>query len=254
MIQIFTSVVNRPDFLEIQAKLFKKFLKNEYVFHVIDDSVEESIGNKFKDICLSNGCEYYKKTSKYRDFDSHSTTIAANACADTIQWTYDNIIRKYFSDYIVLFLDSDMFLVDEFDIEEYMKDEIISGLHQKRGHVEYIWNGIMFFNMPNMKDKEIDFSNGVVEGHLTDVGGNTYLYFKKNGIKFKDTGVEYPTHFNDLDLQKDANGYNMELHLNSKFLHYRAGTNWHTKSKWRRKNDPFVIKEKIFHDIIGDFI
>ena len=33
-VQIFTSVVNRPDFVEIQKKLFDKFLDDEYEFNV----------------------------------------------------------------------------------------------------------------------------------------------------------------------------------------------------------------------------
>ena len=74
----------------------------------------------------------------------------AQACAHTIQWSYDNLIKKNHSDDIVFWeTDSDMFLIDEFDIEEYMSDAIIGGLPQGRGHVTYMWNGIMFFNMPN---------------------------------------------------------------------------------------------------------
>ena len=47
-VQIFTTVVNRPDFVEIQQKLFKKFLKDEYQFHVVDDSIDEDISKEFK--------------------------------------------------------------------------------------------------------------------------------------------------------------------------------------------------------------
>ena len=43
MIRIFTSVVNRSDFLELQSMLFKQFLKNEYTFHVVDDSVDDRL-------------------------------------------------------------------------------------------------------------------------------------------------------------------------------------------------------------------
>ena len=43
----------------------------------------------------------------------------------------------------------------------------------------------------------------------------------------------YPTHWNDIEIQDEevTKGYNIELHLDSKFLHYRAGTNWH--SNWK---------------------
>lgn len=246
MIHIFTSVVNRPDFVELQQKLFKKFLKNEYQFHIVDDSIIESIESEFQSVCFENGLKYYKKPPRA------SAMNPAQACADTVQWTYDNIICKNHSEDIVFFLDSDMFLIDEFDIEEYMEDAIISGLPQVRGHVTYMWNGIMFFNMPMIEDKNIDFSDGTVEGHMTDVGGMTYWYFKKTGIKMKETDVQYPTHYNDIDLQKDAGGYNMELHLEGKFLHYRAATNWH--SNWRGLDDPLVGKTKVFKQIMESIL
>ena len=141
-----------------------------------------------------------------------------------------------------------MFLIDEFDVSEYMEDASIAGLPQVRGHVTYMWHGIMFFNMPKNEHKNIDFSDGVVEGHMTDVGGMTYWYFKKTGIEMKETDVQYPTHYNEIDLQKDAGGYNMELHLDGKFLHYRAATNWY--SNWRGLDDPLVGKTKVFKQIM----
>ena len=59
--QIFTSVVNRPDFVETQAKLFKRFLKDDYQFNVVDDSMEPSITSEFEKVCKENGIVYYRK-------------------------------------------------------------------------------------------------------------------------------------------------------------------------------------------------
>ena len=242
MIHIFTSVVNRPDFVKLQQQLFKKFLKNEYTFHVVDDSVDERISTEFKWVCKTHDVIHYRKPPTDKPMNP------AQACAHTVQWTYDNLIRKNHSEDIVFFLDSDMFLIDEFDIEEYMSDAIIGGLPQQRGHVTYMWNGIMFFNMHYIEDKDIDFSDGVVDGEMTDVGGHTYWYFKNSGVVMKESDVDYPTHYNDIDLQKDAGGYNMELHLGGKFLHYRAATNWHTN--WKGSDDPLQKKTMVFKEMM----
>jgi hypothetical protein len=248
MIHIFTSVVNRPDFVSLQDTLFKKFLKNDYKFHIVDDSIDETISNHFKVICDGINAVYYKKPSRIIQMNP------AQACADTVQWTYDNIIKNNHKNDIVFFCDSDMFLIDEFDISEYMSDAIIAGLPQYRSHVTYMWNGIMFFNMPKIKDLDIDFSDGVVDGEMTDVGGHTYWYFKNNNISMKETDVQYPTHFNDIDLQNGevTRGYNFELHLDGKFLHYRAATNWH--SNWRGFEDPLASKTKIFNQIMESIL
>jgi len=247
MIHIFTSVVNRPDFVPIQSKLFKRFLKNEYKFHVVDDSIDARVAEEFQWTCKTNDIEYYRKPPTNKPMNP------AQACAHTVQWTYDNIIRKNHADDIVFFLDSDMFLIDEFDIEEYMEDAIIAGLPQVRGHVTYMWNGIMFFNMPKIEDKDIDFSDGIVEGQMTDVGGHTYWYFLRTGIEMKKTDEEcpvYPTHYNGIELQNEevTRGYNVELHLDCKFLHYRAATNWH--SNWKGSQDPLSKKTEMFNKII----
>jgi hypothetical protein len=243
MIHIFTSVVNRPDFVILQDMLFKKFLKNEYTFHIVDDSVDPDITEQFEIACSLRELQYYRKPL------NNIPMNPAQACAHTIQWSYDNLIKKNHFDDIVFFTDSDMFLIDEFDIEEYMSDAIIGGLPQGRGHITYMWNGIMFFNMPKIDDKNIDFSEGMVEGQLTDVGGHTYYYFKKTGIELKGSDVQYPTHYYDIDLQKDAGGYNMELHLNGNFLHYRAATNWH--SNWKGSDDPLQKKTIVFKEMMN---
>ncbi len=251
MIHIFTSVVNRPDFVSLQDILFKKFLKNDYQFHVVDDSIDENISSQFKEICELRNIKYYKKPERTVRLNP------AQACADTVQWTYDNIIKENHKNDIVFFCDSDLFLIDEFDVENYMSDAIIAGLPQKRGKVSYMWNGIMFFNMLQMKDLNIDFSDGIVDGEITDVGGYTYYYFKENNIEMKKTDEEcpvYPTHFNEIDLQNEevTRGYDFELHLDSKFLHYRAATNWH--SNWRGSEDPLTLKTKIFNEMIESIL
>lgn len=250
MIHIFTSVVNRPDFVSIQGQLFEKFLKNQYKFHVVDDSIDENISSQFKEMCSSKDILYYKKPISMKPLNP------AQACAEAIQWTYDNLILENHKNDIVCFFDSDMFLIDEFDVEKYMSNEIISGVPQKRGSIIYMWNGIMFLNMSKITqiDPHINFSDGIVEGHMTDVGGHTWYYFQKNNIQMKIIDVEYPTHFYDIELQNEniTKGYNFELFLDGKFLHYRAATNWH--SNWKCSEDPLQQKTKLFNKIIVEIL
>lgn len=248
MIQIFTSVVNRPDFVSIQDDLFKKFLTDEYQFHVVDDSIDENISSEFKEICDQRNIHYYK-TPKNLEHNNPSTKVG-----NVIQWTFDEIIKKEYSSDIIFWTDSDMFLIDEFSIIDHMKDCAISGLPQIRGNVKYMWNGIMFFDMQKICeiDPNLNFSDGQVEGELTDTNGHLHYYFKRNNITFKETDVDYPETYDDINLEEVCGGINFELHLNSKFLHYRAATNWH--SNWRGSEDPLISKTKIFNLIIESIL
>ena len=60
------------------------------------------------------------------------------------------------TDYAFL-LDHDMFLIDDFDIDEYMSDCDISGLSQTTRSTRYVWNGIMIMDMKKVKKYEFDF-------------------------------------------------------------------------------------------------
>jgi hypothetical protein len=250
MIHIFTSVVNRPDFVALQDQLFQKFLKNDYRFHVVDDSIDENISSQFKEICELRNIEYYK-TPETLEHNNPSTKVG-----NVIQWAFDDIVKKECSSDIVFWTDSDMFLIDEFDIQEYMSDCVIAGLPQIRKHIKYMWNGLMFFNMPKLLelDSDIRFNVDFVDGEHLDTGGETYRYFKKNNIELKETDVQYPSEYNDIELQNEevTRGYNFELHLEGKFLHYRAATNWH--SNWRGSDDPLVKKTMIFNQIIDNIL
>jgi len=249
-IQIFTSVVNRPDFVILQDNLFKKFLKEDYQFHVVDDSINSYISGQFKNICKDRNIEYYR-TPENLEHNNPSTKVG-----NVIQWAYDDIIKTIYASDIVFWTDSDMFLIDEFNISEYVLDCVIAGLPQVREHIQYIWNGLMFFNMPKLLklDPNIKFNIDYVDGQHLDTGGQTYHYFKKNNITMKETDVQYPTHYNDIELQNDevTKGYNFELHLDGKFLHYRAATNWH--SNWRDSKDPLVKKTEIFNQIMESIL
>ena len=48
---IMTYSFNRPDFIEIQDKTFKKFLKDDYTFVVYNDARDEEISNQIIETC-----------------------------------------------------------------------------------------------------------------------------------------------------------------------------------------------------------
>jgi hypothetical protein len=216
-LKIFTTVTNQPPFAELQAQTFKKFVDSDYEFHLIDDSLNFS--EQYIKICEDNYIFYHKKEEKI--VPHHPMA----ACAFAVQWTYDNLIKKCEDD-IVLFLDSDMFLLEKFDIIKYMQDKTILGSYQKRGHVEYLWNGILLFNMPKILSlkENLNFSCGMIDGEFCDVGGGTYYFLKENNIRISDISLQYNYYGNDY--YRGCEVENMESFIDGKFLHFRGGTLW----------------------------
>ena len=247
--QIFTSVVNRPGFLDLQARLFEKHLTGDATFNVVDDSVDGDVSSRFEEICRVHGLNYIRKPRRVPG------STPAEAAAEAIQWTFDGIIRARHDSDNVLFLDSDMFLVRDFDIDAYIDGYTIAGLLQQRGPIVYLWNGIMFFDMRAITaiGEPLDFSPGRVLGHPCDVGGQLYHYIHRADVRLRETdpGMEpaYPTEFRGVDLSGAAkDGYAFELHCDGHFLHYRAATNWF--SNWRGTSDPLPRKAAIFERIV----
>lgn len=248
MIHIFTSVVNRPEFLKLQSALFNKFLKNEYQFHVVyDGGIDKNVLTQFESICEQNNLILHKADDWV--IDSNASTCISKV----VKWIYEELMLKNFNDQICMIVDADMFLISHLDIDEYISDYPILGIPQYRGHVNYITNQLMIFNMPKIMkiDIDIQFMNGVVEGNSVDSCGEMHYWINKNKINFKKVSTVYPTHYNNIDLQNEeiTRGINFEIY-DDIFLHYRAGSNWF--SKWKENTDPLIKKKQIFDQIIED--
>ena len=48
---IFTHAYNRPDFIEIQHKIFQAFLEDDYEFVVFSDAPDENMARQIKQMC-----------------------------------------------------------------------------------------------------------------------------------------------------------------------------------------------------------
>jgi len=235
-LKIFTTVTNQPAFSELQAQTFKEFLECDYEFHLVDDSIDSmNMSEEFIRICEENSITYHRKEERIVPHDPMM------GCAFAVQWTYENLIKKCEED-IVLFLDSDMFLLNNFNPTFYMEDKIITGCIQTRGTIDYLWNGILFFNMPKVLSLkgDLDFGCGIVENEFTDVGGCTYYFIKENDLEIDDIQPTFGGFYNGVELE------NMETFMDGKFFHFRGGT------LWDRKEDVYARKLDILNEILSN--
>ena len=241
---IMTHSFNRPDFIEIQDKTFKKFLKDDYTFVVFNDAPEEEVANQIIETCnrLNLPCIRIPQsihTAPYlQRWPGEDYNHACVRCANVVQFSLDTV--GFDHDGIVMIIDSDMFLVKEFCVQKFLNGFAIAGVSQSREHIKYIWNGLVFFNMQALSDKKtIDFNCGKIDEIEVDVGGQTHHYFKDhpevilkqidNQHYSSDFIVSETTHENvKYLLFRGCN--NFEFLLKNSFFHYRGGGNWDNQS------------------------
>jgi len=166
---------------------------------------------------------------------------------------------------VVILLDSDMFLLKPFDINEHISQYDLIYQSNKKEYEEgkisicYIWPGFAIMNtatLPNLDT--LSFDGGVVirnddfkypgpscklkfSGYFADSGGNSYWYLKNNRdrIKIRDGAWDHTeiaaaaaveTYFIALEtIKKKYSEHNCEyvreFFLDS-FIHIRRGSNW----------------------------
>lgn len=241
--KIFSFTFNRPDILEYQIKSLKKFIIGDYDINIVYDTRDNKYYEQFKKICEDNEVNFYHHVSQPGASPSFYN-------AQAIKWAYDNIILKE-DDCIVMLLDHDMFLIDEFDVVNEMYIYDVAGCRQTREHIEYVWPGLCIFKKSSVENIEFDFYPQTVDGQMLDTGGGTYELLSNENIKFLDTGVEYPDEYQDIDLTDESviGRYGYELHYEGKFLHFRNACNWHNNYLPEDANKTEVLKK-----ILSDFL
>lgn len=238
--QIFSFVFNRPDLLQKQIDCFEKFFDGDYEINVVCDYRDKKYLKKFETICSDNNVKFYSHKS-------NSNTSPSGYHGGTITWAYNEIMLKEYPNDYVLIVDHDMFLIDNFNVVDHMKGYDVSGCHQRRGKVEYVWPGLTILDMSKVKDIEFDFYPCVADGEMLDTGGGTHTLLKK--VSFKPSEVEYPESFGAIDLSTVDDGYGFELHLDQTFLHSRNASNWHNNYILSDKQKTYVLEQ-----ILKDFL
>lgn len=233
-VKIYTWADKAPEFLYKQYETIKKFVKDEDWEFIVFNNVPATIldrQKKIKSICKELGVKCLDV--RFRTLVSG----AAQICAWGIFWAYHRFFR-WEKDTIHVIFDSDMFFIKDFNFNEYLGDNDICAIHQRRGEIEYLWNGIVVMKGGNLPDKNhFDYRLDKINGERTDVGGRLHYWMKRN----PDLKIRYIKQINQLGVEEakmlpeklraDYNlDYGFQL-IESSILHYRAGSNWQKKSK-----------------------
>jgi len=158
MIKILTSVVNNPIFIEIQYYTLKTYMQNEYEFIIFNDAknfpdftngYDITIKQQITDLCekLDIKCinieNNYHKNMKIND--RHADVF--NKCI--LKYQKENP-SKY------LLLDSDMFLIDYFNINEYSEHNCAIVLQSRNNNItNYMWPGLCYIDFTKIDNIEL---------------------------------------------------------------------------------------------------
>jgi hypothetical protein len=144
-----------------------------------------------------------------------------------------------------------MFLIEDLDFLELMNDCDIIGPLQIRESINYIWPGLFIFKESSLRNIEFNFYPQHVQGIAVDTGGGTYKLLSNSSLKYKDSGVEYPTEYSSINLNNElvTKGFNPELHMDNTFFHFRNASNWHTNYNIQDSE-----KTKVMLNIINSII
>lgn len=255
VLNIVTAVVNNPDYIELQWKTLKKYIKCDYRYIVFNDAKDwpdySNAGNaKMKEI-IRDRCNLLGIECVDIPNESHKTQgCAAQRCASAMNFILD-YQRKNGGQYLCL--DSDMFPIADFNITQFSMYDL-AVVHQTRHQQSYFWNGIYYFDMDKIKNQEL-LNWSSCPGY--DVGGSM-----RNWLSMGDHSILWLSHVTggmevvmDLPESQKKNkallyylehdprgntGGTPELYHRT-FLHVSNGGLWHTPHNYRMFLDTAVM-------------
>jgi len=248
--KVLTAVVNNPIFIQIQYYTLKKYMKCDYEFIVFNDAKtfpdycnggDIRIKNNIEEVCKKLGIKcinipnnHHKKKLDYslRASDSFNFILS---------------FQKQYPDKYLL-LDSDMFLIDDFDLSDYENyDSSVVLQSRNNGIINYIWNGLYYFDINKMKNIDLlnwDCTYGCDTGGMTQqwlklqILNKEKIYFIKHLSSLAWDEKEIPENLKDNEkliefIKSDPRNKNGKFYCeiyDNKFLHYRAGGNWEKRN------------------------
>jgi hypothetical protein len=265
--KIVTAVVNNPEFIEIQYYTLKKYFKGaEYEFIVFNDAKkfpdfsnggDPTIRGQIEETCRKLGIECINIPNQQHQNDVRCSVLRCAEAMNFVLHYQKQNIDKY------LFIDSDMFLISDFDISKYENYVCAVVFQQREPNLNYLWNGIHYFDFVKIQEAgELDMlswsatpgcdvGGKMSEWFMKQLEGNVYpdiWQIRKSESNFVVNNIwfirhlwsgtwdasELPQHMIDNKdflefLQNDPRNENGKFFAeiyDDVFFHYRAGGNW----------------------------
>lgn len=204
--RILTFHCNAPEFLEMQVKLFSKFLEDEYELFVFNDGSEGEQAESIEKMCEKYGVRCIRYEQKWHEDHPLNTYLSEklkkegvkshvmfggnnpNEVSHNLSVRHSHVIEYAMQNYgydhddIVLLLDGDAFPVRPFCIRDLLKTHSIAGAryHVWEDRVDYLWVVFTAFypqKLPNVR--ELKFHPDLIYDRIYDTGASTWHYQQK---------------------------------------------------------------------------
>ena len=195
MLYIYTVCYSTPLFIEPQYKLLRKYIKNEFEYIIFNNTMTNTAisqrdidnNNILQDVCKKHNIKVFNLP---RDlFHGISDSNASIRAGTAINFAHRLLFSNYSLDSSFFLIDSDAFLINDFDVEKFMENKNISGRIQYRkgatNTIKYITNHVVIFK-PNKFDKNLflkyfSFLPCNIDNVGCDCGGNINFLFNEIG-------------------------------------------------------------------------
>lgn len=168
MLYIYTVCYNTPHFIEIQYQSLKKNIKDSFEYIVFNNTMTNSHitqtnidnNNNLVYICNKYNIKFYDIPKNI--FNTMNDNNASLRAGTAIDYSNKILFNTYDLSNTFFLIDSDAFLITEFNVNDFMQNKKISGRIQLRNGlhelVQYITNQIVIYK-PSLFNKDLFFNN-----------------------------------------------------------------------------------------------
>lgn len=175
---IITHNFDRPHFVELHYKTFKKFLHDEYQYVVFSDAKTEDMHEQIASVChkFDIPCiripQLLHETGIEKDHPSFRHARGIQYSLEQLGFDHNDIL---------VIIDTDLLLIRPFSFVKYMENVDIGAIFRQMNGLNFLWPGLSCFNMAHFQDKKmINFFPGYYKGLYMDTGWNTYFYLNSH--------------------------------------------------------------------------
>lgn len=229
MVILYAFYPNRPEFMVVQARCFRHFLRDDYELRIVNSAASESMRAAIASAAAELSLHSLDAPAPDRSLPP------SHAHSQLIHWVLRNQPTPPPGSIICL-IDSDMFLLRDFSFHDFLRGYAFAGRKDRRGNVRYlVGSGILAINtalVPSVTD--MDFTPACIDGVHTDTGGGLYHYLRNHPMA-KVRGFAYSGKVNTRNGNRAClpeafrsrydDGFAIEIWEHA-FLHYVSGSNW----------------------------